>query len=67
MDGVSYGLALFLHLWDSVSSGRMLVAGRDGVAELGVPVLGPVVHDLLPGDRVCVSFPSPGFPGSVSQ
>ena len=61
------GLALLLRLWDSVSSRRMLGAGRDGGAELGVPVLGPAVHHLLPRDRVCVSFPSPGFPGSVPQ
>lgn len=55
MDGVSYSLALFLCLWDSVSSGRMLGADGDGGAELGVPVRGPAVHHLLPGDRLCVS------------
>ena len=58
---------LFLHPWDSVSLGRMLGTDRDGGAELGVPVLCPPVHRLLSGGRVCVSFPSPGFPGSVSQ
>lgn len=60
-------IELFLSLWDSVCSGRMLGTDRDGGAELGVPVLCLLVHRLLPGGRVCVSFPSPGFPGSVSQ
>ena len=47
-------IELFLSLWDSVCSGRMLGTDRDGGAELGVPVLCLLVHRLLPGGSLCV-------------